>query len=507
MQDLRELLQSIKSGTRNFTPDGNTETAIGEFQATVKALVHADEQGFLDGFQCKKESSTGNRRYIHAHVSNGLTYTGEKYLEEASKVISRDGSASPRRAAISIPDLLQVLDLAARNELPETIDRTSNVSLQAAWELFEAGHISGTPAQSVNGPCLFAPAITLSGRLFLEERKKPQTRTHHSNTPLSITLDTNCIINLFDRQSLTATSVSEINTLIRYGLSGKLTIAVTTRVEVDMLQDGVDERRNQMLRTLEAFPVVGSIGLQDASSWNGNGDPASDRITRLRSEIRGIVFPGLQPDGNRYHNKMNDVEHLLGHILNERGIFVTNDGAILRSSENLKSTLGIFALSPAQCVSHIDAIAARSIPTTASSASPNPAYHSPGLRGVVKFDYSNNNHRYAIGHGHFLFETQWSKASDTSIYALDNPESIRCIAVAKGASEIRQIADATGYDFSSHHRNPRLGEIVIWINKHALYAATKIVSIKDDGRGSEHDELEFEYVILTDGTSDFSRGP
>ena len=61
--------------------------------------------------------------------------------------------------------------------------------------------------------------------------------------------------------------------------------------------------------------------------------------------------------------------------------------------------------------------------------------------------------------------------------------------------------DASAYDFSSRVRSPRLGQIVIWRNVNGLYAATRIVSIKDDKRSDEHDELTFEYRILLDGVN------
>lgn len=66
MQDLRDLLRLIKSGTRDFSAASNTEEEIRRFQDTAKALVHAQEQGYLDGFRVTKESTTGNRWYIHA---------------------------------------------------------------------------------------------------------------------------------------------------------------------------------------------------------------------------------------------------------------------------------------------------------------------------------------------------------------------------------------------------------------------------------------------------------
>jgi hypothetical protein len=48
-------------------------------------------------------------------------------------------------------------------------------------------------------------------------------------------------------------------------------------------------------------------------------------------------------------------------------------------------------------------------------------YVSPGLTGVVAFDYSNNNGRYILGAGDMAFETAWSGGSNTSIHAYSDP--------------------------------------------------------------------------------------
>jgi hypothetical protein len=79
------------------------------------------------------------------------------------------------------------------------------------------------------------------------------------------------------------------------------------------------------------------------------------------------------------------------------------------------------------------------------------------------------------------------------------------LALARGAVEIAQIRDATAYDFSSHGRTPDVGQIVVWRNVNGLYAATKIVDIKYEGRNGDHDELTFDYFILTNGSVDFGK--
>lgn len=64
---------------------------------------------------------------------------------------------------------------------------------------------------------------------------------------LKLTLDTNCIINLLDYKSESATSVDELAEILRYGLDGDVNIAITTRVESDFDKDKDEKRRNDEL--------------------------------------------------------------------------------------------------------------------------------------------------------------------------------------------------------------------------------------------------------------------
>ncbi|MYG41130.1 MAG: TIR domain-containing protein [Nitrospira sp. SB0677_bin_15] len=132
-------------------------------------------------------------------------------------------------------------------------------------------------------------------------------------------------------------------------------------------------------------------------------------------------------------------------------------------------------------------------------------YVSPTPKGNVTFDYSNNNGKYSIGSGAYMFETKWSKGSDRSIRVYSDPPSIRTVALVKDKQEISSINDARVYDGSSRVRSPNVGQIVLLQNMNGFFAALKVLDIKDDTRGSQWDELTFEYVIQTNGTPDFTK--
>lgn len=321
-----------------------------------------------------------------------------------------------------------------------------------------------------------------------------------------VTIDTNCVINLFDRSSPSGTSIEELQTLFRYALSGRIELAVTTRLESDLLQDKDESRRAEMLRKLEMLPIVGTVARWDVSRWDSDDFWSDDRSERLANEIQGILSPGLTPADKRFSNKVNDIDHLVGHAWNRRDIFVTDDSGILRRVEELARAVGIVVKRPAECVAYVDAIVARAAPRALPTDGINSDYHSGDLQGTVSFNYSNNDHRYALGNGHWFFETRWSKASNTAIHALNDPPSISAIALATGAAAIPEITDATAFDFSSRDRTAEVGKIVIWRNTNGVYAATRIIDVTDDSRGDAADALTFEYVILAGGGTDFSEG-
>lgn len=200
-----------------------------------------------------------------------------------------------------------------------------------------------------------------------------------AHEPPKITLDTNGVINLFDPDAPTRASYEALINLFRLVLAGHASLAITTRVEDDMLSDRDAARRSAMLGQLKLFPVVGTEARWDVSKWDGP-DVYADNPAFL--EIQRIVFPGLLESDKRYKNKRNDIDHLEGHLLNKRDIFVTEDKDILRRRTELKSGPHVTVMHPSDCVSYIEALAnppARAIPVDGLL----PAYHDPSPQGRV----------------------------------------------------------------------------------------------------------------------------
>lgn len=141
---------------------------------------------------------------------------------------------------------------------------------------------------------------------------------------------------------------------------------------------------------------------------------------------------------------------------------------------------------------------------TSGKASDVPPPTSGAMSGEVTFDYGAFNGRYIIGTDATAFETQWSKGSDTSIHLYNDPQSIHGIAVARGATAIEQITEASAYDFTSRSRTLQTGEIAVLRNTNGFFAAVQILGVDDDTREAPSDALTIRYLILPGGEHDFS---
>src|SRR5690606_28532470 len=63
----------------------------------------------------------------------------------------------------------KILELAAKDELPNRIDSDSELSVKAFSELYEQGLVDGADATSMDGPQYLEPRITMRGREYLND--------------------------------------------------------------------------------------------------------------------------------------------------------------------------------------------------------------------------------------------------------------------------------------------------------------------------------------------------
>jgi len=127
----------------------------------------------------------------------------------------------------------------------------------------------------------------------------------------------------------------------------------------------------------------------------------------------------------------------------------------------------------------------------------------PNLSGDANFNYTNNNGLYIIGNNEMIFETKWSSGGEGCIHAYNDPGTIKTIAIADGNKEICEIKDGSIYDSSSRTRLVSNGEILIIENNNGFFAAIKIIDVLYKRSNESRNEINFEYFILDNKTSDF----
>ena len=137
-----------------------------------------------------------------------------------------------------------------------------------------------------------------------------------------------------------------------------------------------------------------------------------------------------------------------------------------------------------------------------ATAMPSPVNQSAS--GEARFDHTSHNGRFRIGEGAHMFETDWGRAGGNSVYCLNDPPSIRGVALAPRGAKLADLRDVSTLDFTSRHRHAKEGQMVVLQNVNGFYAVVEVLDVKDDGYGDVENQLFFRYWILTDGSSDFS---
>jgi len=308
--------------------------------------------------------------------------------------------------------------------------------------------------------------------------------------PLKVTLDTNCIINLLDDNSESRTSYDDLALMMGFADKGFINIYVTTRFEMDQANDKDRDRVIRIAKGLSELPVetVGAGFRLDNSRLDGSDFLGDDETIAINNELIRLLSPnGLDPKSRTFSNRINDIDHLIGHYKNDHDLFITDDKGILKKSETMRNSLGITVMSPGEFTKYIRSQITSSLSTHITDVPDN--YYSKPSRGLVEFDYSNNNGKFTIGQGIYAFDTKWSKASDVSIHAYSDGENIEAIAIGKNVNDIDNINDYTPFDYSSRVRTVGIGQILLVKNKHGAYAVIRVKAIRDDSRGKKNDLL------------------
>jgi hypothetical protein len=124
-------------------------------------------------------------------------------------------------------------------------------------------------------------------------------------------------------------------------------------------------------------------------------------------------------------------------------------------------------------------------------------YISRANRGVVQFDYLNNNGRFSGGDGTRSFELMFSGAGYGSVHVYNDAHNISAVAVAP-RRRLEETVNRDVLDFSSRSRVARVGDTAVWRNTddYFVYVEIREVLPRDDDTGAAR--MTFAYVIPLD---------
>ncbi|MFA7341143.1 MAG: deaminase [Candidatus Obscuribacterales bacterium] len=269
-------------------------------------------------------------------------------------------------------------------------------------------------------------------------------------------------------------------------------------VAVQLLENCLSEPDKQSPAVSAILVLNGQVIGHAHRGELGPGEHAE--YTLLEKKLKDVdvegatLFTTLEPCTTRNHPKVpcadRIIERKIGQVV--IGILDPNPSIYGKGSKKLKES-GI-------AVRHFPP-ESRKLIEEKNSTFINQYQANAASQGRVRFDYSKHNGVYSLGQDGYTFTTKWSKHSNRGIYALGETP-----ALAVDAKEFKDVTDASIYDASSRHVTVRTGELLVLRNSNQYFCLLKIIKIYDNTRPpDDRDELVFDYRILTDKTTDFSK--
>ena len=173
--------------------------------------------------------------------------------------------------------------------------------------------------------------------------KPPRTLTEARAAIPTATLDTNVVRELWDERE----NASVVESLLKCAEHGQLDLAVTSRIEYDIPDPPLSERINELPQIrVRRVASVFRVG----RSRIGVDRLGSSRFLKVERTLRDqLIAEGRKkkiPD-------WRDWDHLHGHYLEKRDVFLTFDNPIRYIASELRSKLDIVVMHPRDFVSQL----------------------------------------------------------------------------------------------------------------------------------------------------------
>ena len=139
--------------------------------------------------------------------------------------------------------------------------------------------------------------------------------------------------------------------LLELHRAGKCEIRVTTRLDVDVPNDPL----RTIIESLDALeaPPVGTVFRLDYSRLESEDFVSAEQWARQADALMDLLFPGADKAIPGHKNRIADVDHLMGHKLSARDVFVTNERAILKRGGELAHRFKIVVMTSEEALKAI----------------------------------------------------------------------------------------------------------------------------------------------------------
>lgn len=171
---------------------------------------------------------------------------------------------------------------------------------------------------------------------------------------VSVTLDTNCVMDLQEDQRPEFRQAME--ELLKLAEIHQLDLAVTTRVESEVKEDSTVKVYQSLIEKgqIKVIPSTTRLGY-----WKLGVDVLPDE--QLWKRIAKAVFPNKNAEilfrpGNSRIKGFVDVDHLYGHLHSKRDFFVTRDGHDIIKANKRLAAIGIQVCTPQELIQEIQKV-------------------------------------------------------------------------------------------------------------------------------------------------------
>ena len=153
----------------------------------------------------------------------------------------------------------------------------------------------------------------------------------------TVTLDTNVLVEFWRNQNRATVTES----LLNLAESSQVDLAITSRINADIPLPPLANRINQLPEL--KVQQIGAVFRLDHSALDGGDMLGSDEFLNVIELVEDQLD---QQHKNRKRPDWRDWDHLHGHYLTGREVFLTWDGPILEVAAELKARLGVTVMKP-----------------------------------------------------------------------------------------------------------------------------------------------------------------